>query len=232
MCGRYALYGPQSRYREHFHVDAWPDFPDRYNLVPSLELPILRQDPDGKRVVHLLKWGLVPHWAKDPAIGAKLNNARAETVAEKPSFRTAYQRRRCLVPASGFYEWQAIAGTGKQPWYIQLKSGEPMAMGGLWESWTSPDGEILRTFCVITTGPNEIMAPIHDRMPVLIAPVNWTAWLSAPAENVSPLLAPYPAESMEAWRVSRWVNKTSSDDPALIEPESTWPTPAVDLHCD
>jgi putative SOS response-associated peptidase YedK len=222
MCGRYALYGPISRNRDHFQVDDWPDFPDRYNIAPSLSVPVIRQAPDGRRVADLLRWGLIPNWAKDPSIGAKLNNARSESVAEKPSFRSAYRRRRCIVPASGFYEWQAVPGqTWKQPWYIHLKADEPMAMGGLWESWTDPaSGEILRTFCVITTAANEIMAPIHDRMPVILRPADWVAWLApgSAMEQVAPLVVPAPADSMEAWAVSRKVSSAREEGPELIEP--------------
>jgi putative SOS response-associated peptidase YedK len=220
MCGRYALYGPISRYRDHFETEDWPDFLDRYNIAPSLSVPVIRQAPDGRRVADLLRWGLIPHWAKEASIGAKLNNARGESVAEKPSFRSAYQRRRCIVPASGFYEWQEVPGQRKQPWYIHLKSGEPLAMGGLWESWTNPEGEILRTFCVITTGPNAVMTPIHDRMPVILRREDWARWLApgTAMEQVSPLIAPAPAEVMQAWPVSRKVSSAREEGPDLIEP--------------
>jgi putative SOS response-associated peptidase YedK len=220
MCGRYAIYGPHSRYREHFDVDVWPDFADRYNITPSTLVPVIRQAPNGQRVADLLRWGLIPHWAKDPAIGAKLNNARGESVAEKPSFRSAYRRRRCIVPAAGFYEWQEVPGERKQPWYIRLKHDEPMAMGGLWESWTSPEGEIIRTFCIITTGPNQTMQSIHDRMPVILLPDDWKAWLepSSVLENIAPLITPAPALAMEAWQVSRKVSSAREESPNLIEP--------------
>jgi len=170
-------------------------------------------------VVQLLRWGLIPHWAKDPALGNKLTNARGESVADKPSFRSAFKQRRCLVPASGFYEWQAEQGGRKQPWYIRLKGDEAMAMGGLWESWTSPDGEILRTFCVITTAPNEIMQPIHDRMPVIIPKIRWAAWLSPENHDTADLLAmlaPYDAAAMEAWPVSRRVSNAREEGAELI----------------
>lgn len=219
MCGRYVLYGPVSRYEEHFQVHGWPCGPDRYNIAPSASVPIILQAPDGQRAVDLLRWGLVPNWAKDQTIGAKLNNARSETAAEKPSFRSAFRRRRCLVPASGFYEWQPVAGR-KQPWYISLKDGAPMAMGGLWESWTDPaSGEILRTFCVLTTGPNEVMAPIHDRMPVILPPEAWATWLSPAADlaEISAMTSPAAAAEMQAWPVSRKVSSAREDGPELIE---------------
>jgi putative SOS response-associated peptidase YedK len=160
---------------------------------------------------------LVPHWAKDPTIGAKLNNARGESVAEKPSFRDAFNRRRCLVPATGFFEWKT-EGKIKQPHYISLRSGEPMAMGGLWESWKSPDGSILRTVCIVTVGPNAAMEPIHDRMPVILTPEHWQAWLTAPTEDIQSLVVPCPADLIQTWAVSRRVSKTAEDDASLIAP--------------
>lgn len=223
MCGRYALYGPSSRYQEHFHVDTWPDFPDRYNISPSAWVPVIRQAPNGERVADLLRWGLVPNWAKDQSIGAKLNNARGETVAEKPSFRTAYRKRRCIVPAMGFYEWQEVSGQKKQPWFIHLKAELPMAMGGLWESWTDKEtGEITRTFCIITTTPNAVMASIHDRMPVILPPDCWDAWLSPVSEllQINPLIVPADPARMEAWPVSRKVSSGREEGANLILSET------------
>ncbi len=220
MCGRYVLEGNPGRLQDYFGTAHWPAFESSWNIAPSAQVPIIRQAPDGRRVADLLRWGLVPHWSNDPAIGAKLNNARGETVAEKPSFRAAYRRRRCLVPASGYYEWQAVPGESKQPWYIRLCSAEPLAMGGLWESWVDPDsGEILRTFCVITVGPNQLMAPIHDRMPVILAPDQWAAWLSPETESgaVAAMVVPAPAEAMAAWKVSRRVSRASENDANLVE---------------
>ena len=224
MCGRYALYGPSSRLKEHFGTDDWPEWTDRYNMAPSLDVPVVRVAPDGRRVAHLLRWGLVPHWAKDTAIGARLNNARAETVADKPSFRSAFARRRCLIPACGYFEWQTVPGERKQPWYISLRGADgrdsvPMAMGGLWESWTDPDGTVLRTCCVITTGPNDLMAPIHDRMPVIVEPADWARWLGGKTNaggDVGDLLTPFDAARMQAWPVSRAVSNARNEGPALI----------------
>lgn len=218
MCGRYALYGPSSRYQEYFDTQAWPDFPDRYNVAPTAVVPIIRQSPEGQRVVTPIRWGLIPRWAADPSIGAKLNNARGESVADKPSFRDAFKRRRCLIPASGFYEWKAIE-RGKQPYFIRYKSGNPMAMAGLWESWRDPEGQIVRTFCVITTGPNELMNEIHDRMPVLIQPKDFARWLSPELEGstLTSLVVPIDAEGMEAWPVSKAVSRAGNDGPELIE---------------
>lgn len=217
MCGRFALKAPPAELMSRFGLDECADFAPRYNIPPGTEIPVIRQSPEGKRVLHLLRWGLVPHWSKDAAIGAKLNNARGESVAEKPSFRDAFKRRRCLIPASGFYEWKT-EGKNKQPYYISLKSGEPMALGGLWESWKAPDGTLLRTACIITTGPNEVMAPIHDRMPVIIPSEHWQDWLNASPEAITGLVVPSAADVMQAWPVSRRVSKTQDDDVGLIEP--------------
>ncbi len=217
MCGRFALKAPPAELISRFGLDECADFSPKYNIPPGTDIPVIRQSPEGKRVLHLLRWGLVPHWAKDPSIGAKLNNARGESVAEKPSFRDAFKRRRCLIPASGFYEWKS-EGRTKQPYYFSLKSGEPMAMAGLWESRTMPDGSVLRTTCIITTAANVLMAPVHDRMPVIISPENWRVWLAEPAEAMERLVAPFPDTGMQAWPVSRRVSKTVDDDAGLIDP--------------
>jgi putative SOS response-associated peptidase YedK len=222
MCGLYALFGPHPPHLEDLPLlDGWPNFTDHYRIPPSSLAPVIRQAPDGRRAADLLKWGLIPHWAKDETIGRKLINARGETVAEKPSFRSAYRKRRCIVPASGFYEWRQVAGQKwKQPYYISLRNGELMGMGGLWESWTSPEGEIVRTYCIITTAANDIMAPIHDRMPVILKPDTWKAWLEPDADprTIAPLVAPLPSEAMQVWPVSRQVSKARDDDRSLIAP--------------
>jgi putative SOS response-associated peptidase YedK len=215
VCGRYALQSTPAELITRFGLDECADFSPRY-IPPGTDIPVIRQSPEGRRVLHLLRWGLVPHWSKDPSIGAKLNNARGESVAEKSSFRDAFKRRRCLIPANGFYEW-ATEGKVKQRYYISLKFGEPMAMGGLWESWKAPDGSILRTACVITTGPNLVMEPIHDRMPVIVAPENWQSWLNGMSEEVGGMVAPYKDGELQAWPVSRRVSKTQDDDAGLIE---------------
>ena len=217
MCGRYALNSTPTELVTRFGLDDCADFGLHYNIPPGTDIPVIRQSPEGKRVLHLLRWGLVPHWAKDPSIGAKLNNARGETVFEKPSFRDAFKRRRCLVPANGYFEWKAEDKI-RQPYYISLKSGEPMAMGGLWESWRDPDGTILRTVCVVTTTPNAVMEPIHDLMPVIVAPENWQSWLSGMPEEVAGMVAPYRDDELQAWPVSRRVSKTQGDDAGLIKP--------------
>jgi len=217
MCGRFALKAPPAELVTRFGLHECVDLTPRYNIPPGTEIAAIRQSPEGQRVLHQLKWGLVPNWAKDPGIGNKLNNARGESVAEKPSFRDAFKRRRCLIPADGFYEWQA-RGKLKQPYFISLKSGLPMAMAGLWEAWKSPNGDILRTCCIITTGPNEIMQPIHDRMPVIIAAEDWAKWLAGPVQDIEALIRPYTADAMQAWPVERRVSKTAEDDANMILP--------------
>lgn len=219
MCGRFALKAPRSELVTRFSLDECADLSPRFNIPPGTDIATIRRSPEGRRVLHLLRWGLVPNWAKDPGIGNRLNNARSETVTDKPAFREAFRRRRCLIPADGFYEWQT-QGKLKQPHYISLSSGEPMAMAGLWESWRSPSGEILRTCCVLTTGPNATMRPIHDRMPVIVAPADWERWLSAPADAVVSLLQPYDADALQAWPVDRRVSKAGVDDADLIVPMS------------
>ena len=217
MCGRYALNTPVSKLVTHFGLDQAVDVVPRYNIAPGTDIPTIRHSPEGKRVMHLLRWGLVPHWAKDPSIGAKLSNARGETVAEKPSFRDAFKRRRCLVPADGFYEWKS-EGRQKQPYYFSMKSGEPFALGGVWESWRSPDGDILRTCCLITTGPNEIMLPVHDRMPVIVSPDNYDAWLTGEADDALDWVIPYSTDEMQSWVVNRRVSRSSEEGADLILP--------------
>ena len=217
MCGRYALKAPSSELASRFKLDEVVDVAPRYNIAPGTDIPTIRRSPEGKRVMHLLRWGLVPHWAKDPSIGAKLSNARGETVADKPSFRDAFQRRRCLVPADGFYEWKT-EDKQKQPYYFSLKSGEPFALGGVWESWRAPNGDILRTCCLITTGPNEIMLPVHDRMPVIVSPNDYEAWLTGEVGDALGLVRPYRTDEMQAWAVSRRVSRSGEEGADLVWP--------------
>ena len=218
MCGRYALKTPASELAAHFGLDEIVNVAPRYNISPGTDIPVIRHSPEGKRVMHLLRWGLVPHWAKDPGVGAKLSNARGETVAEKPSFREAFKRRRCLVPADGFYEWKT-EGRQKQPYYFSLKTGEPFALGGVWESWRAPSGDVLRTCCLITTGPNEIMLPVHDRMPVIVLPDDYAAWLTGEADDALDLVRPYPPAEMQTWAVSKLVSRSGEEGADLIRPD-------------
>lgn len=177
MCGRFALKENTQRLAEHFKAGGEVEFKPSYNIAPSSRIVTVTADESNVRHLKTMRWGLIPSWAKDPSIGNKLANARGETVAEKPSFRSAFRARRCLIPASGFYEWKTEAGK-KNPWFISYKSGEPLAMAGLWEVWRDSAGEAIETCCIITTEPNSVMEPIHDRMPVLLEPDQWTVWLS------------------------------------------------------
>ncbi|MDD5493761.1 MAG: SOS response-associated peptidase [Dehalococcoidia bacterium] len=220
MCGRFALYSDPFTLAKQFKAEALPELRPRYNVAPSQNIPIVREEGEKRRFA-LARWGLIPHWAKDAKIGYKMINARAETVAEKPAFRNAFKHRRCLIPADGYYEWQAIAGTKtKQPWFMVLKDREPMAFAGLWEQWRSPEGEELESCSIIVTEANEIMRPIHDRMPVILAPGDWDAWLEPDAQDtqaLQALLKPYPAEGMAAWPVSTKVNSPRNDLVECVE---------------
>lgn len=217
MCGRFALKAPKAALIDYFDLAACDDYPVRYNIAPGTNIPVIRLSPEGLRVLHLLRWGLIPHWAKDPAIGARLVNARSESVAEKSAFRDAFRRRRCLVPADGFYEWKSD-GKVKQPYFFSAVSGMPLALAGIWESWTAPGGDILQTVCLLTTEADELMAPVHDRMPVIIAKEHWAAWLSDPVEQVSVLLKPYPSAELQTWSVDRRVSRPVEDNAMLIVP--------------
>jgi putative SOS response-associated peptidase YedK len=216
MCGRYALYGPIKRAPEH---DRWFEelemFGPRYNIAPTQSAPVMRW-VDGRPVLAALRWGLVPFWAKDPAIGNRLINARAETVAEKPAFRAAYRARRCLVPASGFYEWKKVP-RGKQPYYVTRADGALMAFAGLWEQWQPPQGESILTFTIVTTDANAMMRELHERMPVIPAPEDYEAWLAA--KDPRELMRPCAPELLAARPVSSAVNGPRQDDPTLVEPQ-------------
>lgn len=223
MCGRYAQYGPisrPSRYcgvaEDHILAD---EAPPRYNIAPSSDVLVVRLGDDGERELVRLKWGLVPSWAKEPETGYSMINARAETVDTKPAFRAAFHRRRCLIPADGWYEWQPIPGQRwKQPWYFRLKSEEPLAFAGLWEHWQQGP-QSLQTCTIIVCEANALAAPIHDRMPVILEPQDFAAWLDpkAPADQARALLKPAPVETLRAYKVSRAVNSTAHDGPQLIE---------------
>jgi putative SOS response-associated peptidase YedK len=223
MCGRFTLTIDPAQLRDAFswlHVPEEANFTPRYNISPTQPVAVVPND--GKNRLDFYTWGLIPSWAKDHSIGSKLINARGETVAEKPSFRNAFKRRRCLILADGFYEWKANAdGKGKTPMYIRLASGQPFAFAGLWEWWTPPGGEgsEIRSATIITTEPNSLMATIHNRMPVILPPEAYEAWLE-PAEQrpekLLPLIRSYPAEAMTAYPVSRMVNSPANDRPECI----------------
>jgi len=280
MCGRYVVAYDPDTLVSGFSLTRIQPFPKRWNVAPQAMVPVVFETKDGERVGELMRWGLVPHWAKDESIGAKrgplgaegavpprgsapawggparpLNNARVEGMAEKPSFRQAVRRRRCLLPASGYYEWQPIAQPGgkpvKQPWYISPAPGRPrlgehplggparaaeradirpkdapfFAMAGLFEAWRAPGADEsapwLLTCCVITTGASPLVAPIHDRMPVMIAPEHWAAWLARAnqdAASLAPLMQGLPDDALQAWPVSRAVSRSSNEGEELIAP--------------
>ncbi|MCA9897857.1 MAG: SOS response-associated peptidase [Anaerolineales bacterium] len=200
-------------------VNALPPSVPRYNIAPTQPVAAIRLAENGQREFTFFRWGLVPSWAKDLNIGSRMINARSETVAEKPSFRTAFKRRRCLIPADGFYEWQK-QGSGKQPMFIRPVAERPFALAGLWEVWRDPDGSVLQTCTILTTTPNELMAPIHNRMPVIVEPEDFDLWLNPepdPEQGLH-LLRPYPAEKMAAYPVSTVVNNPRNDMPDCIQP--------------
>jgi putative SOS response-associated peptidase YedK len=215
MCGRFALNESPARLAEHFNLSGELSISPSWNIAPSTRITTITADESEARHLSLMKWGLIPSWAKDATIGNKLSNARGETVHEKPSFRSAFKYHRCIIPASGFYEWKTVGGV-KQPWYMSLKSGEPMAFAGLWERWND-----IETCCIITTAANSLMEPIHDRMPVILDQEQWEAWLSPGvklADVLLPMIRPYDAEAMQAWPVSRALNRVGlRNDAGLIE---------------
>ena len=219
MCGRYTETASLKDLKARFgFAEPGFDLKPRYNIAPTQEAPVVIA-ADGRQL-RLFRWGLIPSWAKDAAIGNKMINARAETVAEKPSFKRPLQRSRCLVLADGFYEWRKEAGgAGKTPMRIVLKSREPFAMAGLWDTWKAPDGKNVESFTVITTAANGVMRPIHERMPVILKKEDEDLWLDVKAgtEAVTKLLAPCPDEDIEAYEVSRLVNSPANDTKGCVD---------------
>jgi putative SOS response-associated peptidase YedK len=221
MCGRFVFATQALECQLAFPGFVFPiDMPIRYNITPGQ--PVIALANNGAKRAVAFKWGLIPPWSKDPQIGNRLINARAESLAEKPSFRSAFKRRRCLIPTNGFYEWKKQAdGKTKVPTYISLKSGRPFALAGLWEHWASAQGDEIESCTIITTEPNELMAQIHHRMPVILPSDAYEAWLD-PTEkrpdDLQSLLGPYPAGEMTAHPVSSWVNNPGNDAPECIAP--------------
>jgi len=221
MCGRFTLTVDPGKLQEAIPGLIVPqDIPPRYNIAPSQPVAVLPND--GQNRLDFFVWGLIPSWAKDPSIGNRMINARAETLAEKPAFRAAFRRRRCLVFADGFYEWQQEPGSkAKTPMYVKLKSGDPFAFAGLWEIWQAGDGSEVRSCTIITTSPNRLMEDIHNRMPVILPKQVYAQWL-APGEVdpklLNPLLEPYPEGEMKAYPVSRMVNSPKNDVAECILP--------------
>ena len=222
MCGRFTLRTPAADLAEIFAVDARPNLAARYNIAPGQDILVVRagSGEGAAREFAMPRWGLVPHWAKDPARAARMINARAESLAEKPSFRDAYRRRRCLVAADGFYEWRKAPDGGKQPYHIRLTDGAPFAIAGLWESWSAPGAETLETCALITTEANRAVEPIHHRMPVILPPGAYQCWLdprSSP-DALGELLRPYADDDLTAHAVGLRVNSARHDDAACLEP--------------
>ena len=219
MCGRFTLNSNLDALQLRFGFEARDlEYRPRYNIAPTQ--PVLAVVNDGGRRAEFMRWGLIPFWAKDPKIGSRMINAVGETAAAKPAFRAAFKKRRCLVLADGFFEWRK-EGKAKVPTYIFLKSGEPFAMAGLWETWKNPEGELLRSCTIVTTQPNEFIAPIHNRMPVILSQETEALWLDPMTEEAStlnPLLIPSPSEDLDSYVVSNLVNSPKNSGPECIAP--------------
>jgi putative SOS response-associated peptidase YedK len=225
MCGRFRLSKTDKEVMKQFGVEIDPDYSPRYNISPSQQVRVMKLADDSGAArsatvamqMHIQRWGLVPHWAKDVKIGYKMINARSETILEKPSFRTAFKKRRCLIPADGFYEWKKDGDSNskaKQPFHFGMKDDSLFAFAGIWEQWKAPEGAVLETCAILTTSPNELVADVHDRMPVILPASQYALWLTAEAERVErlqELLVPYPAEEMKKYPVSSVVNSPKND---------------------
>lgn len=227
MCGRYALVHSADQLQLIFHARGAGGIVEaRFNIAPTQMVPVVLPG-GGERVLRAMRWGLIPHWAKDDKIGARLINARAETAAELPSFRGPFERRRCVVPASGFYEWKA-GESGKVPYYIHDAAGDPLAFAGLWDRWTADADHVVESCTILTTEPNEVLRPLHDRMPVILDLETTDAWLESgkrDAPMLRALLGPCPSDRLALHPVSRRVNRVENDDPSLIEPAPETPGP-------
>lgn len=225
MCGRFTLRAPADQLALLFGLSEAPITAPRYNIAPTQPVGLVRMNPRSQsRAWALAIWGLIPSWAKDPSIGARMINARSETVAEKPSFRAAYKRRRCLIPADGFYEWQKV-GSRKQPHFIGMADDGPFAFAGLWEHWAGPDGSELESCTILTTEPNDMLASLHNRMPVIVDPLDYDDWLGSGGDDprdhmaiLPHLLRPYPADQMKTYPVSTYVSNARNEGEECIVP--------------
>lgn len=225
MCGRYAVTTAPEAIRQLFRYAEKPNFPPRYNIAPTQPIAIVRLS-EGERHFALVRWGLIPSWVKDPKSVSLMFNARGETAAEKPAYKAAMKRRRCLVPADGFYEWKR-EGDRKRPHWIRRRDSKPLAFAGLWETWTGPNGEELETAAIVTTAANDTLKPLHDRMPVVVPPDAFGLWLdpNADLKIAAALMTPAPNDLLEAYEVSSAVNRVANDEPALLTPASELPEP-------
>lgn len=224
MCGRFAFYSPHEAIARLFGVGDPQPVEPRWNIVPTRFVAAVRADAEGRRTLSMLYWGLVPSWAKERSIGQRMNNARGETLAEKPSFRNAWRRRRCLVLADGWYEWQRV-GTAKQPYFFHFEDAEPFGMAGLWESWRDPEsGEPLESCCIVTTTARGVAAPVHDRMPVIVPRDRHAAWLDPRLTDTAALddlIADGDRPGLVATAVDRRVNDARNEGPDLVRPLAT-----------
>jgi len=221
MCGRFVLTSTTDQIQQSFGVSDIPHVGARYNIAPTQDILVIRQNGGGSRYAGMLRWGLIPHWAKDPAIGNKMINARSETAHEKPSFRNPIRYHRCLIPASGFVEWSQENGS-KQPWYIYRKDGAPLAFAGIWDSWKGAEGTI-ESCSILTTSANSLIAKIHDRMPVILSASEYDQWLDrqiTEKKQLEALYAPFPSDLLEAIPISKNINNPRLDSPVCLEPLS------------
>ena len=215
MCGRYALTSPPAVIAERFGLAWTPDVPPHYNIAPTQTIPVVRDTGQGRELAWL-KWGLIPSWAKDASIGTRLINARGETLGDKPAFRNAYRHRHCLVPADAFYEWKAVGGR-KQPYCIRMRDQPVFGMAALWERWKGPDGQVVESCAIVTVDANSLIAELHDRMPLILAPGDYAAWLAAETKEAA-LPGAVPAQDMVAYPVSPLVSNARNDGPACLTP--------------
>lgn len=220
MCGRFALTVSPENISKYFHVEDVTEEIHQYNIAPGQLIKSIIQTPNDKRKITSMKWGLIPSWTKDPSKGVKTINARAETVHTKPSFRNAIRYRRCIIPASGFYEWEKVEKR-KVPYYIHLKSNEPIGFAGLWDKWKGNNGSVIESCTILTTSSNNLLKPIHDRMPVIIHPNEYELWLDREMnepDKLKSIFQPYPSEMLTLYRISNLVNKTDYDKDDCIKP--------------
>lgn len=220
MCGRYVINADPNQLQQAFELTTVPQFAPRFNIAPTQTAPVITNDSPREAVMY--RWGLIPSWAKDASLGGKMINARSESVEEKPAFRTAFKRRRCIVPMTGFYEWRKLDDNSKQPLYIYRKDSPFMGVAGLWEVWKEPEtGEEIRTYTILTTSANPFMQQFHDRMPVILKPEDYERWLMTgekDAGSLRDLLQPLDASALTAHEVSKAVNRVVVDMPNLILP--------------
>jgi putative SOS response-associated peptidase YedK len=222
MCGRYAAILPAESIAALFQTTGpTPNWAGTWNMAPTKDAPVIRRHPEtGERHLGLLRWGLVPHWVKDPKTTRQPINARGETIASTPMFRDAFARRRCLVPADAFYEWQTAPDTNppaKLPWAIARADAACLVFAGLWEGWRGPDGSVIRSFTIVTTSANEELRPLHERMPVVLEEADWPAWLGESGNTPASLIHP-SAAGFRTWRVGTAVNNVRNDAASLLDP--------------